>query len=269
MATINKPLSKKELKQPDQFVSFWTRLTERAGKLLAERRKPVFVGLGVLAGVVTATIIYGEISERASIRSSVALSRVERIATADLLPAEGGEAKDDGLPHFKTEKERLEAALIEVDAFLAADGHSPLRREAQLQKAGLLLDLQRPGDAIPIYTDLLSSRLDKNLRFLAQEGLGYAYEGKGDLDQASAAFAKLGEGPDGKPAAAADDKAEGGGKSPAPFYRDRSLYHQGRIAERKGNPAEAVKFYKEVLDKAPQTSLRDEISNRLAVLEPK
>lgn len=269
MATINKPLSKKELKQPDQFVTFWTRFSEKAGKLLAERRKPVFVGVGVLAGVITATVIYGEISERASIRSSQALSRVEKIATADLLPAEGGEAKDDGLPHFKTEKERLEAALIEVDSFLSAEGHSPLRREAQLQKAGLLLDLQRPGDAIPLYTELLSSRLDKNLRFLAQEGLGYAYEGKGDLDQAAAAFAKLADGPDGKPEAAADDKGASAGKAPAPFYRDRALYQQARIAELKGNPTEALKLYKQILDKAPQTSLRDEISNRLAVLEPK
>lgn len=261
MSTINKHLSKKELKQPDQFVSFWTRFSSQAGKFLAERRKPVFIGVGVLAGVVTATIIYGEMSERASIRSSQALERVEKIATADLLPAEGTAPKDDGLPHFKTEKERLEAALKEVDGFLTADGRSPLRREAQLQKAGLLLDLQRPEEAIPIYNDLLSSRLDKNLRFLAQEGLGYAYEGKGDLDQAAAAFAKLGDVPEGK--------AEGAGKAPEPFYRDRALYHQGRIAERKGNPTEAVKLYKEVLEKAPQTSLRDEISNRLAVLEPK
>jgi tetratricopeptide (TPR) repeat protein len=269
VATINKPLSKKELKQPDQFVSFWTRFSSQAGKLLAERRKPVLIGVGVLAGVVTATIIYGELSERAAIKSSQSLARVEKIAGADLLPAEGSEAKDDGLPHFKTEKERLEASLKEVDSFLTADAHSPLRREAQLQKAGLLLDLQRPEEAIPIYSDLLSSRLEKNLRFLAQEGLGYAYEGKGDLDQAAAAFAKLGDASEAKAEAKSDDGAGGPAKLTMPFYRDRALYHQGRIAERKGNPTEAVKLYKEVLDKAPQTSLRDEISNRLAVLEPK
>ncbi len=242
---------KKELKQPDQFVSFWTRFSAQAGKYVSERRKPLLIGIGVLAGVVTATVIYAQIQERAGIRSSEALERVVKIATAELLPADGSPAKEDGLPHFKTDKERLEAALMDVDTFLSANAHSPLRREGQLEKAGLLLDLQRPDEAIPIYNDLLGSRLDGNLKFIAQEGLGYAYEARGDLDQALAAFTKLaGDGPKG-------------------FYTDRSLYHQARIAERKGNPAGAVKLYKEVLEKTPQTALRDEISNRLAVLETK
>ena len=247
----NKGLSKKELKQPDEFVSFWTRFAEEAGKFVSERRKPLLIGVGVLAGVVTATVIYAQIQERAAARSSQSLERVTKIATADLLPADGSPAKEDGLPHFKTDKERLEAALKEVDGLLSSEPHSPLHREAELQKAGLLLDLQRPDDAIPLYSDVVGSRLDSNLKFIAQEGLGYAYEGKGDLDQALAAFTKL----------AGDD--------PKGFYHDRSLYHQARIAERKGNPAGAVKLYKEVLEKTPQTALRDEISNRLAVLETK
>jgi tetratricopeptide (TPR) repeat protein len=255
----------KELKHPDQFVTFWSRFSGWAGKFVSERRKPVLIGIGVLAGVVTATVIYGEIHERAAIRSSQALAHVERVATADLIAADGTAPKDDAVPHFKTDKERLEGALKDLDGFLAADPHNPLHREAELQKAGLLLDLQRPDEAIPLYTALLGSRLEKNLRFLAQEGLAYAYEAKGDLDQASAAFAKLGG--DAVAEQKAGDPGEGAGK--VVFYRDRSLYHQGRIAERKGNPAQAIKLYKEVLDKTPQTSLRDEISNRLAVLEPK
>jgi tetratricopeptide (TPR) repeat protein len=247
----NKGISKKELRQPDQFVSFWTRFSEQAGKYISERRKPLLIAVGALAGVVTATIIYGQIRERAAMRSSAALEHVSKIATADLLPADGTSAKEDGLPHFKTDKERLEAALKEVDGFLSAEPHSPLRREAQLQKAGLLLDLQRPDEAIPLYSDVLESHLDSNLKFIAQEGLGYAYEAKGELDKALAAFTKL------------------AGDNPKGFYHDRSLYHQARIAERKGNPAEALKLYKEVLEKSPQSSLRDEISNRLAVLETK
>jgi len=261
---VSKNISKKELKQPDQFVSFWTRFSAKAGQFLNERRKPVLIGIGGLAGVVTATVIYGELHERSAMQASQALSHVERVATADLIPADGTAPKEDGLPHFKTDKERLEGALKEVDAFMTANPRNPLRREAELQKAGLLLDLQRPEEAIPLYTEILASRLDKHLRFLAQEGLAYAYEAKGDLDQAAAAFAKLGEGDSGP----ADSKG-GEGAGNAPFYRDRSLYHQGRIAERKGNPAQAVKLYKEVLEKTPQSPLRDEITNRLAVLESK
>ena len=262
-----KNIIKKELKQPDQFVSFWTRFSGQAGKFLSERRKPVLIGIGGLAGVVTATLIWGEFHERSAIRASQALAHVEKVATADLAGADDATPKDDGVTHYKTDKERLEAALKELDTFLGGDPHTPLRREAELQKAGLLLDLQRPAEAIPVYSELMSSHLEKNLRFLAQEGLGYAYEAKGDLDQAAAAFVKLGE----VAAGDSDDKADDGkaeGKK-AGFYRDRSLYHQARIAERKGNPAEAAKLYKEVLDKTPLTPLREEISNRLAVLESK
>jgi len=260
---VAKNITKKELKQPDQFVSFWTRFSNLAGRFLSERRKPVLIGIGGLAGVVTATLIYGEFHERSAIRASQALAHAEKVATADLVSADGATPKDDGVAHYKTDKERLEGALKEIDTFLAAEPRNPLHREAELQKAGLLLDLQRPDEAIPLYTELVNSRLDKSLRFLAQEGLAYAYEAKGDLDQAAAAFVKLGEVASPK----TDDKADDGGK--AGFYRDRSLYHQARIAERKGNPADAVKLYKEVLEKTPQSPLREEISNRLAALESK
>ena len=61
--------------------------------------------------------------------------------------------------------------------------------------------------------------------------------------------------------------------TPAPglegFYKDRALYHQARIAELRSNPADATRIYHEVLDKNPTTSLREEITNRLASLEMK
>ena len=93
----------------------------------------------------------------------------------------------------------------------------------------------------------------RRLRFLAHEGLGYAYEKKGKLAEAQATFAKLG-----------GDAASLGG-----FYKDRARYHEARLAELQGNPGEAARIYHEVLDKNPTTSLRDEISNRLALLELK
>jgi hypothetical protein len=41
------------------------------------------------------------------------------------------------------------------------------------------------------------------------------------------------------------------------------------MSERKGDRAGAVKMYKEVLDKMPDSLLHDEITDRLAVLEAK
>ena len=50
-------------------------------------------------------------------------------------------------------------------------------------------------------------------------------------------------------------------------YKDRAAYHKARIAELRGNAEDAKKLYREVLDKNPTTSLREEITNRLAVLD--
>jgi tetratricopeptide (TPR) repeat protein len=195
----------------------------------------------------------------------VALGRVDMVANAELLPEgapkEGAAAGDeDTVPRFKTDNERAGAALKEVEDFLASHRRGPLRPEAMLKRAGLLLDLGRADDAIAAYQDVLASDLSANLRFVAQEGLGYAYEAKGDLDKALGAFTALGA----PPASKGGEAADGLG-----FYQDRSLFHQGRLAERKGNSAEAARLYKEVLDKQPTTPLREEIANRLAMLEPK
>ena len=120
-------------------------------------------------------------------------------------------------------------------------------------RGGLLLDLGRADEAQAIYEKLLAGRLDARLRFLAHEGLGYALERKGKLAEAQATFAKLGT-----------DAASLGG-----FYKDRARYHEARLAELQGNPAEATRIYHEVLEKNPTTSLREEISSRLALLELK
>ncbi len=93
------------------------------------------------------------------------------------------------------------------------------------------------------------------LRFLAREGLGYAYEAQGKLAEAASTFSQLG-----------DDASRAGLGS---FYKDRAAYHQGRLAELRSNPAEAARLYHEVLEKFPTTSLRDEIQNRIAALEMK
>jgi hypothetical protein len=245
---------KKELKRPDEFVTFWTRFGNAANEAFRARKRAIVVGATALATVIAGSVIFAEVAEHKAVRSTEALDRVKRIETAELVP-EGGTPKDDGVPHFKTEKDRAEGALKELDAFLAAEPHSSLRPEAQLQRGELLLSLDRAGEAIAVYEPLLASgKLDDRLRFLAHEGLGYAYERKGNLDQAMAAFDKLGD----------DSKALGGG-----FYADRALYQKARITEVRGNRDEAARLYHEVLDKTPTTSLRDEITNRLAVLELK
>jgi tetratricopeptide (TPR) repeat protein len=245
---VPKKIRRKELKQPDQFIGFWTRVTSGFADYANAHTSALVIGITTLATVIVGSVVISQVSEGRAVRAGSALERVRRISTADLVVA-GSPPKDDGVPHFATEKERLDGALAALDASFS--GRAPLQPEAMLVRGGLLLDLDRADEAISVYEKLLSGKLDGGLRFIAREGLGYAYERKGKLTEAQGVFSKLG--------------GEGGGD----FYKDRALYHQARLAELGGNRAEAARIYHEVLEKTPTTSLRDEITNRLAVLELK
>jgi tetratricopeptide (TPR) repeat protein len=246
-----KKLTKKELKQPDQLVGFWQVASARIGQFAARNAKALVFGSSALATVAVGMVAMSYISEGRAARSSEALDRVRRIAGAELVPA-GNPPKTDNIPRFATEKERQEGALAALEGHFKS-GRAPLNDEAQLVRGSLLLGLGRADEAQATYEKLLSNRLDTRLRFLAREGLGYALERKGKLPEAQATFSKLGT-----------DAASMGD-----FYKDRARYHDARMAELQGNPAEATRIYHEVLDKNPTTSLREEISSRLALLELK
>jgi tetratricopeptide (TPR) repeat protein len=247
----NKKLTKKELKQPDQFVGFWQIASARLGRFAAENAKVLVIGISALATVVVGLAVTAWISEGRAARASAALERVTRIQTAELATP-GSTPKSDSIPHFATDKERAEGALAALDGSFKS-GRGPLAPEAALVRGSILLELGRADEAQNVYEKLLSGKLDARLKFLAHEGLGYALERKGKLAEAQATFAKLG-----------GDAASLGG-----FYKDRARYHEARIAELQGNPGEAARIYHEVLDKNPTTSLREEITNRLASLEMK
>ena len=112
--------------------------------------------------------------------------------------------------------------------------------------------LGRANEALPIYSALTGS-LDQRLRFLAQEGLAYAQESAGQADKALESFGQLAE----------QAKATGN------FMRDRALYNKARLLEQKGSAKEAEKVYRDILTELPQSALKDEINDRLAVIEGK
>src|SRR5688572_27414947 len=160
---VTRNIDRKELKHPDQFVSFWT----HAAAWIAARR-------GILIGAAVGLMVAGfgiwgasNFMGKKAADNSMAFARIERIANAELLPEKGEPPKkvDDGLPHFKTEQARLEAALKEADAFLAAHGSSILKDEALLLKAKYLLALGKTSEALAIYKDQLGG-VDARFRFL-------------------------------------------------------------------------------------------------------
>jgi tetratricopeptide (TPR) repeat protein len=245
---VAKKKIKEELKQPDQFVGLATRASSVVAEFANAHTRALVIGITTLATVIVGSIVLAQVSEGRAARASAALDHAQRVAGAELTTP-NSPPKEDGIPHFATVRERNEAALKEIDAYFTGSS-VPLYLEALLVRGGLLLDLDRTDEAASVYEKVLKEKIDDRIKFLAREGLGYAYEHKGKLADAQAVFAKLTE--------------DSGG-----FYKDRALYHEARLAELRGNASDATRIYHEVLDKHPTTSLREEITNRLAVLELK
>jgi tetratricopeptide (TPR) repeat protein len=252
---VAKKALEKELKKPDEFVSFWTHL----GNTLAAHRKKAIVALVVAA--VGIAVGWGTVAYRAAqaAKATAAFARIDRIATADLLPEKADDkekaaaSEEEQVPRFKTEQERLEAAIKEADAFVAAFSAEGLGRKALFGKAGRLLALDKASEAATLYETLAASESDAGLRILAQDGAAAAYEAAGKLDDALRAYTAL-----------ADNSQANGS-----FFLDRALFAKARILEKQGKAKDAEQVLREILNKVPKTFLRPQIDDRLAVLTEK
>jgi tetratricopeptide (TPR) repeat protein len=257
---VAKALSK-ELKQPDEFVSFWTHL----GAKLSQHRTKVITVLVATAVAFGGGWALSTYRAAQSAKATAAFDRIDAIAAADLLPekpeksekgddAKANEAKteDDGIPRFKTEKERLEAANKEADSFIATFGSAGIGRKALFGKASRLVALGKPDEAVTIYNDLAGSETDPDVRPMEQEGAGAAYEAAGKLDEALRVYSALAD------ASAARN-----------FYLDRALFAKARVLEKQGKAKDAEQVLRDILSKVPKSSLRQQIDDRLAVLTEK
>jgi predicted negative regulator of RcsB-dependent stress response len=241
-----------ELKAPDQFVSFWTKVGERVAR---HRRGLVTFVVTVCAA--TAALQGGRyFFGKRDAETSRAFAKIEQIASASLLPPEvaGSKAEkpDDGLPHYKTDEERKQAASKEAESFLAAHSKGKIAALAKLIKASLLRDLGKNDEASTLYVELSGSTdVDANLQLVVLDGLALAQEAAGKVDAAITTLDKL----------SAEAKKHQG------FLADRALYTKGRLLETQGKGEEAKKIYKAISTDFPNTTLREEVTRRLALLD--
>jgi tetratricopeptide (TPR) repeat protein len=249
---VTRSIDRKQLKQPDEFVSFWTHL----GSHIAAHKRKV-IAIFVLAVVVGGGTWGGTVWKRQqATRETEAFARIEKTALAPLLPAEKGEetqpaepAEDDG-PRFKTDQERLQATIKEADQFVAVHGSAGLGLRASLIRANALLRLGKGAEAAAAFQQLLQSEGDKGMRLIEQDGLALAMEAQGQIDKAIEVYNTM-----------ASEAQQAGN-----FYADRALFAKARLLQTQGKGKDAEKVLREILDKMPKTSLRRDIDDRLAAL---
>ena len=228
--------------------------------------RPHFHKIAAVTGgvvlVVVAMSLWSWYKTRRDTRATSAFGKVVDVVRAPVVKEEPADYKPDpDEPHFKTQEDKNQAALAEMERLEKDYGGSGVAKEATLIKAGILYDLGRWDDAIAAYKKFLASGPTGEPAFVAREGLGYAIEAKGlalqdkEPDKAKAIFAD---------ALREFERLDPDEKGP---HRDMAHYHQARLKGLMGDKKGAIETYKLVIDKFPATPVAPEINTRLALLE--
>jgi predicted negative regulator of RcsB-dependent stress response len=137
---------------------------------------------------------------------------------------------------FKTAEERTETALAAYKKTATEHSGSAAAILARLGEAGDYLDKGDWAHALDGFSSVASSTLagaDPDVKARALEGVGFAKEGKGDLDGALSTYKDL---------EAIDARG----------FKELALYHQGRLWLAKGDKDKAKDFLKQAHDKLEQ-----------------
>lgn len=243
---MSKYTRKQKVAPEDEFVSFWDKLFKKAEPYARAMGISAITAAALIAAVWGAT----SYSEHKQQTATEDFGRAVRIYDAELLT--GDEApktdEDNPVPRFKTEKERAEATLKELDSFDGKHGSSGTAREARLFRAGVYFDMGRIDDAAAAYSKFLADGQPSPLTSVAREGLGLCKEQQGKLDEALAEYKQL------------EPKT-------GDYYRDRALWDEARVLTKKGDKKGAAEKLKDLVAKVPQSPLKDEAQNQIAQLE--
>ncbi len=238
----------------------------RAGSATAKAlRKNIGLILTVLGLGTVGAIGYVVWSNHKEATIATASDELMRGVAADRAPTQkedkrtDEEKKNDLTPFYTSNDVRTDTALAAYKKVVDEDHGSGPTTLAMLGQAGVLLEKAQFDQALDIYGKVVSSQLasaDTEVKARATEGIGFAREGKGDLDGALASFKEL-------------EAIKG--------FDDLGNYHQGRILLRKGQ-VDAAKDKLTTLQKkidvptleAPQQGfLTEAVNELLSTIDPK
>lgn len=180
----------KELKQPDEFVTFWNRVVT----FVQEHRREFLYGaaalllLVVLTGSVT---LYLQSRER----KAAALFAGAR-ATLDAASTAAPSPIDGQAPPPEQDATALQVeAVSELEAIASRYGRTPAGQQSLLL-LGQIAYREGDHEAARRFYEALADRrgVSAELRTLAWEGLAYVHEEAGNLDRAAAYYEKIAKG---------------------------------------------------------------------------
>jgi tetratricopeptide (TPR) repeat protein len=184
---VSEKLDRKQLQKPDEFQATAARIMDQ---LVAKRQL-----LAVLGGafVVLVLVFWGATTYMSSREASAGAALSEALEL-DSRGIAGEPGLAPGAETFPNKDDRTKAVQAALEKVRGDYSSSEAARTAGAQLGFLKL---KSGDSVGAAT-LLSEYVEKGhkgdpLRAIAIEALGAAYENQGKLDDAKAAYAKLGE----------------------------------------------------------------------------
>jgi len=231
--SVKKKIPKKKLKQPDEFIT----LTERILLYLKTQIKRIFV-LGGIILIIMISIYLLKIweekkEENAREKFNLAIEIYQKASYAT----------------HETSFKEYKDLLKKFDELISEFPRTTSGRLSILYKGNVHLRLGKFDEAINTFQEFLKKKEKQKLyNIFALEGLGYAYEGKSDYENAIKYFKKvieIGEG----------------------FQVSNAYFHIGICEERLGRKMEAIDNYRNFLNTSQKSFLSNMVIKKISNLE--
>lgn len=249
-----KKLRRKDLRQPDEFVT----ITMKFGQWLRDNQRLVAFAVGALVIVVVSIAIAVQISSSSRISSSSSLWIALNSAAAPVVAPDDQEDFPEEIEHFKTYEARSKASVSSFQKVIDEHEGSPAGQAARLGLASTKFSLGEFAEARTLYEAFLSDTSGLQMyEAVAVEGAGFCYEAQKNYDKALEYFRRL-------------EKIDNGDQ------QDLAKYHQGRILELMNKQSDAAELYRGVVRRSEQATdamvtngyAFEMAENRLSVVDP-
>ncbi len=228
-----KKISKKKLKEPDEFVS----VTEKAFLFLTHHIKSIAAG-GIVVLIILLSVFFYQRwekknEEEAYQKFSLAVEIYQMVSS----PSREGSPSE-----YKNVLEKFDEVITKFSRTFPG-------KTSFLYKGNIHLRLGEFEEATKSYQNFLQKAGKRKLyRLFAMEGLGYAYEGKKDYEKALQAYQKILE--------------EGEN-----FQLANAYLNMGRCYEKLGKKREALENYKGFLKVSQKSTMTNAVLRKISILE--
>lgn len=245
MAEKSNKMTKQELSAPDAFQLYGAEASDwlmKRGQIIS-----TVVAVLIVGGLIAALVQYfsNRSEEAAAKQLGQTLETLERpvVEGVPLQPEPGEE------PPFKSEKERDEAAVKALSDFRAAHKGTDAAVTAALPLGKAEYRLGNYDGALAAFGEYIKAAPKSSpLLISAYEGQGYAYEAKGQLDQALESFRQMAQ------------------VNAGEFMQGMGQYHQARILAAQGKKDEAAQLLADLKATQANAAAGRLATERLAVL---